>query len=122
MSAEIYEKTGNVEKVAGAKQSIQIGPEVICDDVNTIHTNDLFTCCKCTKKVDSKIEMTKCKYITQNSIGLTVTNTISFAFGSFIENICCCITCAGKKGLIIKILVLSLILVLATSGIVGNVK
>lgn len=66
MSAEIYEKTGNVEKVAGAKQSIQIGPEVICDDVNTIHTNDLFTCCKCTKKVDSKIEMTKCKYIIQN--------------------------------------------------------
>ena len=51
---------------------------------------------------------------------MTIVGTLSFVFGSLLDNICCCTVSAAKKAVIAKILILFLFLGATAGGIVGK--
>ena len=67
------------------KKTLQIGPEINCDDVENIHIKNTYVCLSCNKR---------------NPVILTISNTFSFIFGSLLDNICCCITSTSKRALV----------------------
>ena len=44
-------KSYNVNNDSPIKQMVHIGPDVICEKINTVQTKNSYACCKCNKKV-----------------------------------------------------------------------
>ena len=46
-------KRHNVNNDSHIKQFVHIGPDVICEKINTVQTKNSYACCKCNKKVQT---------------------------------------------------------------------
>ena len=84
--------------------TIHIGPVLNCDSADLVNIRNNFFCLSCTK---------------DNPILLTISNTISFIFGAFLDNICCCIT-ASRRMLILRIIVAVILVAATAGGILGS--
>ena len=85
--------------------SLHIGPDVICDSVETINIKNHFVCFSCDKR---------------NPVILTLSNIFSFVFGSFLDSICCCITSLSQRALITAVLTV-LVVSAITAGLIGRI-
>ena len=79
--------------------SVHVGPQIICDNVETINTENKLICLSCKKR---------------NPIILTISNTFSFVFGAFLDNICCCLTSVSKRAMVTALV--TILVVGATTG------
>ena len=84
--------------------TIHIGPLLNWDSADIVNIRNNFSCFSCTK---------------DNPILLTISNTISFIFGAFLDNICCCIT-ASRRMLILRIIVAVILVAATAGGILGS--
>ena len=84
--------------------SVNVGPEINCDNIETVKTKDNYICFSCNKR---------------NPFLLTISNTISFVFGTFLDNICCCISSTTQRALATAVLTL-VVVGGTTGGIVGR--
>ena len=104
MDITINENDKSMVKVTDDQMiSLHVGPELNCEQVDSINTKNKFTCLNCN---------------TKNPVILTISNTFSFVFGAFLENICCCVSSVSQRAIMTA--VLTIVLVGGTTGgIVG---
>ena len=88
----------------GQSTSVHIGPEINCDSVDIINNESTFVCFSCSK---------------MNPVILTISNTFSFIFGSFLDNICCCISSISQRVLLTAVLTV-VVVGTTTGGLVGR--
>ena len=86
-------------------KSLHIGPDVVCDSVETINIKNHFVCFSCDKR---------------NPVILTLSNIFSFVFGFLLDNICCCITSLSQRALITAVLTVFVVTV-TTGGLIGRI-
>ena len=97
----------NMQNVTNVQlTSVHAGPRINCDSVDTINTKNHFTCFNCDKK---------------NPIILTMSNTFSFVFGAFLDNICCCLHSVSQRAMMTAVLTI-LVVGGTTGGIVGKFR
>lgn len=79
--------------------TVNDGVETTSVHVETINTENKLICLSCNKR---------------NPIILTISNTFSFVFGAFLDNICCCLTSVSKRAMVTALV--TILVVGATTG------
>ena len=107
MNSTELENNSNVVKpvTKDTSTSVNIGPEINCDSVDTVNTKNNFICFNCNKK---------------NPALLTLSNTISFISGALLDNICCCITSVHQRALATAVLTV-VVLGVTAGGLAGKI-
>ena len=90
----------------GKPTTVHVGPEIICDNVDTINTKSTYICFSCNKK---------------SPIILMISNTFSFVFGTLLDSVCCCISSISQRALITLVLTVAVVGTI-TGGLVGRFK
>ena len=99
--------TAIIDNYPSSSANINVGPEINCDNVDTVNNKNNFICFKCNKNNS------------HNSVLLTMSNTISFVFGAFLDSMCCCLTSMSQKALLTAVLTV-IVVGAATGGILGK--
>ena len=84
--------------------NVIIGPVINCDNINNLNNKSYFVFLNCNEK---------------NPVVLTLSNTLSFVFGTLLDNICCCISSVSQRAMMTALLTL-LVVGSITGGILGN--
>ena len=97
-TADCFKKTNDTST------SINVGPEINCDSVDRINTQNSYVCLNCNKR---------------NPVVLTIINTFSFVFGTLLDNICCCISSVSQRALMTAVFTV-VVVGASTGGILGS--